>query len=137
VQAIGNERTVFWTPQEKFYAKNTCNLPPSQKIPTIIDAKGEVVKDNDTLKKVFSFYEDNVKKIKETRKEYSTLIAQLEESIANISDAASANTFAQEMSKSEVIWDSKIRAREMFKARVEELHLHYNPAKKSYEDAAA
>jgi hypothetical protein len=35
------------------------------------------------------------------------------------------------------IWDSLARARRLFAARVEELGLKYNKAKKLYEDAAA
>ena len=62
VQVIGQDRTVYWTPQEKFYAKNSCNLPAWQKIPVIVDENGNVTQKNDTLQKVFGYYEANVKK---------------------------------------------------------------------------
>ena len=137
VQAVGTERTVYWTPQEKFYAKNTCNLPAWQKIPVIIDAQGNVTQQNDILQKVFGNFEDNVKKIEETRKRYNELLDQIELAISNITDARSANEFAKAIATTEIIWDSKVRARELFKGKVEQLKLKWNANTKSYEDVAA
>ena len=137
VQAVGSDRTVYWTPQEKFYAKNTCNLPAWQKIPVIVDEKGNVTQQNDTLQKVFAYYEANVKKIEETRKRYNELLDEIEVAIENITDAKSANEFAKAIGTTEIIWDSKVRARELFKAKVEQLKLKWNSKSKTYEDAAA
>lgn len=137
VQAVGSDRTVYWTPQEKFYAKNTCNLPAWQKIPVIVDANGNVTQQNDTLQKVFGYYEANVKKIEETRKRYNELLDEIEIAIENITDAKSANEFTKAIGSTEIIWDSKVRARELFKAKVEQLKLKWNAKSKTYEDAAA
>ena len=137
VQAVGPDRTVYWTPQEKFYAKNTCNLPAWQKIPVIVDANGNVTQQNDTLQKVFGYYEANVKKIEETRKRYNELLEEIEQAIACITDAQSANEFAKNIAQAEIIWDSKVRARDLFKNKVEELKLKWNAKSKTYEDAAA
>lgn len=137
VQAVGPDRTVYWTPQEKFYAKNTCNLPAWQKIPVIVDANGNVTQQNDTLQKVFGYYEANVKKIEETRKRYNELLEEIEQAIACITDAKSANEFAKNIAQAEIIWDSKVRARGLFKNKVEELKLKWNAKSKTYEDAAA
>lgn len=136
VQAVGSDRTVYWTPQEKFYAKNTCNLPAWQKIPVIVDEKGNVTQVNDTLQKVFGYYEANVKKIEETRKRYNELLEEIEMAIENITDAKSANEFAKSIVEAEIIWDSKVRARELFKGKVEQLKLKWNAKSKTYEDAA-
>ena len=137
VQAVGSDRTVYWTPQEKFYAKNTCNLPVWQKIPVIVDDNGNVTQQNDTLQKVFVYYENNVKKIEETRKRYNELLEEIELAIENITDAKSANEFAKAIATTEIIWDSKVRARELFKGKVEQLQLKWNAKTKTYEDAAA
>lgn len=136
VQAVGAERMVYWTPQEKFYAKNTCNLPAWQKIPVIVDDNGNVTQKNDTLQKVFGYYEANIKKIEETRSRYNELLAKIEESIAQITDAASATEFAKAIASAEVIWDSKVRARELFKEKVDTLKLKWNAKKNAYEPAA-
>lgn len=137
VQAVGPDRTVYWTPQEKFYAKNTCNLPAWQKIPVIVDQNGNVTQQNDTLQKVFVYYENNVKKIEETRKRYNELLEDIKLAIDNITDAKSANEFAKAISDTEIIWDSKVRARELFKAKVEQLKLKWNAKSKTYEEVAA
>lgn len=137
VQAVGPDRTVYWTPQEKFYAKNTCNLPAWQKIPVIVDANGNVTQQNDTLQKVIGYYEANIKKIEETRKRYNELLEEIEHAIACITDAQSANEFAKNIAQAEIIWDSKVRARDMFKNKVDELKLKWNAKSKTYEDAAA
>lgn len=136
VQAIGSDRTVYWTPQEKFYAKNTCNLPAWQKIPVIIDSNGNAIQNNDTLQKVFGYYESNIKKVEETRKRYNELLDEITQAIECITDAKSANEFAKSISNTEIIWDSKVRARELFKGKVEQLKLKYNATSKLYEDAA-
>lgn len=137
VQAIGNDRTVFWTPQEKFYAKNTCNLPAYQKIPVIVDENGNVTQTNDTLQKVFTYYEANVKKIEETRAKYNSLMDEIELAISSITDAMGANEVGKNISNTEIIWDSKVRARELFAARLKELKLKYNAKTKQYESTEA
>lgn len=136
VQAVGSDRTVYWTPQEKFYAKNTCNLPAWQKIPVIVDANGNVTQQNETLKKVFAYYEANVKKIEETRKQYNELMTEIEEAIASITDAQGAAEVGKNIGEVQIIWDSKVRARELFKAKLDELKLKYNAKTKQYEPAA-
>lgn len=136
VQAVGADRTVYWTPQEKFYAKNTCNLPAYQKIPVIVDANGNVTQQNDTLQKVFGYYEANVEKIKETRQRYNELLDEIQIAIDGITDAKSANEFVKSIRETEIIWDSKVRAGELFKAKVSQLKLTWNSKTKAYEDAA-
>lgn len=136
IQAVGADRTVYWTPQEKFYAKNTCNLPAWQKIPVIVDDKGNVTQKNDTLQRVFGYYEANVKKIEETRSRYNELLEEITTAIEQITDEKGANEFAKAIASAEVIWDSKVRARELFKEKVEELHLKWNAKEKTYERAS-
>ena len=136
VQAVGADRTVYWTPQEKFYAKNTCNLPAWQKIPVIVDGNGNVTQQNDTLQKVFTYYEANIKRIEETRKQYNELMDEIERAIDSITDAQGANEVGKNIAKTQVIWDSKVRARVLFKAKLDELKLKYNTKTKQYEPAA-
>ena len=42
MEAIGKDRTISFDPCEKFYGKNTCNLPARIKIPVIINAEGTI-----------------------------------------------------------------------------------------------
>lgn len=136
LQLIGRDRVISWTPQEAFYAKNTCNLPMEQKIPVIIDAQGNVTGDNDFMKKVFGFYESNLNKIADTRKEYNEVMEEIETAVENITDAGSANEFVNSMRAMKNIWDSKLRARKLLSDKVSSLNLVYNQSTKSYEPAA-
>lgn len=135
MQAIGNKRTISWTPQEKFYAKNTCNLPPMQEIPVIIDAQGKIVGHNDFMSKIFENYDNYLKQESNTRKEYDELISEIEGEVACISDAEQANSYVLSMKDKKQIWDSNAHAKSLITDRCKELGLKFNKTTKKYEAA--
>ena len=133
MQAFGRERTICWTPNEQYYAKNTCNLPEFEKVPIIIDPQGGIVGENDYLAKTFDGYANYLKQQAKVGEDYNALVAQISEDVTNVSDVDTANAFIKKMGEYTHIWDSLARARRLFTARVEELGLKYNKAKKCYE----
>jgi len=133
MQAFGRERTICWTPNEQYYAKNTCNLPEFEKVPIIIDPQGGITGENDYLAKTFNGYADYLKQQAKVGEDYNALVAQISEDVTNVSDVDTANAFIKKMGEYTHIWDSLARARRLFTARVEELGLKYNKAKKCYE----
>lgn len=135
MQAIGNKRTISWTPQEKFYAKNTCNLPPMQEIPVIIDAQGKIVGHNDFMSKIFENYDNYLKQVSNTRKEYDELISEIEGEVACICDAEQANSYVLSMKDKKQIWDSNAHAKSLITDRCKELGLKFNKTTKKYEAA--
>lgn len=135
MQAIGNKRTISWTPQEKFYAKNTCNLPPMQEIPVIIDAQGEIVGHNDFMSKIFENYDNYLKQESNTRKKYDELISEIEGEVACICDAEQANSYVLSMKDKKQIWDSNAHAKSLITDRCKELGLKFNKTTKKYEAA--
>lgn len=135
MQAIGNKRTISWTPQEKFYAKNTCNLPPMQEIPVIIDTKGKIVGHNDFMLKIFENYDNYLKQESNTRKEYDELISEIEGEVACICDAEQANSYVLSMKDKKQIWDSNAHAKSLITDRCKELGLKFNKTTKKYEAA--
>lgn len=135
MQAIGNKRTISWTPQEKFYAKNTCNLPPMQEIPVIIDAQGKIIGHNDFMSKIFENYDSYLKQESNTRKEYDELILEIEGEVACISDAEQANSYVLSMKDKKQIWDSNAHAKSLITDRCKELGLKFNKNTKKYEAA--
>lgn len=135
MQAIGNKRTIFWTPQEKFYAKNTCNLPPMQEIPVIIDSQGKIVGHNDFMSKIFENYDNYLKQESNTRKEYDELISEIEGEVACICDAEQANSYVLSMKDKKQIWDSNAHAKSLITDRCKELGLKFNKTTKKYEAA--
>ena len=135
MQAIGNKRTISWTPQEKFYAKNTCNLPPMQEIPVIIDAQGKIIGHNDFMSNIFENYDSYLKQESNTRKEYDELISEIEGEVACISDAEQANSYVLSMKDKKQIWDSNAHAKSLITDRCRELGLKFNKNTKKYEAA--
>lgn len=135
MQAIGNKRTISWTPQEKFYAKNTCNLPPMQEIPVIIDAHGKIIGHNDFMSNIFENYDKYLKQESRTRKEYDELISEIEGEVACISDAEQANSYVLSMKDKKQIWDSNAHAKSLITDRCKELGLKFNKTTKKYEAA--
>lgn len=136
MQAFGKERSICWTPNEQYYAKNTCNLPELEKVPVIIDAQGGIAGENDYLTKTFDNYAAYLKQQAKIGDDYNALVSQITDDVADVKDATTANAFIAKMCEYTHIWDSKARARRLFAARVEKLGLKYNKAKKLYEDAA-
>ena len=135
MQAIGNKRTISWTPQEKFYAKNTCNLPPMQEIPVIIDEQGKIIGHNDFMSNIFKNYDNYLKQESNTRKEYDELISEIEGEVACISDAEQANSYVLSMKDKKQIWDSNAHAKSLITDRCKELGLKFNKTTKKYEAA--
>lgn len=135
MQAIGNKRTISWTPQEKFYAKNTCNLPSIQEVPCIIDAQGKIIGRNNFMSIIFDNYKAYLKQESNLRKEYDSLISEIEDEVSCISDAEQANAYIVSMKEKKQIWDSNAHAKSLITERCKELGLRFNKTTKKYEAA--
>lgn len=135
MQAIGSERTISWSPTEKFYAKNTCNLPAMQKIPVIIDASGNVTGQNIFLSSIFDSYQAYLKKQADISNDYEALIDVVKENVELIVDAETANGITENIGKLQHIWDSKLKAGLMIRDKCNSLGLKLNKLTKKYEPA--
>ena len=135
MQAIGSERTISWSPTEKFYAKNTCNLPAMQKIPIIIDASGNVTGQNIFLSSIFDSYQAYLKKQADISNDYEALIDVVKENVELIVDAETANGITENIGKLQHIWDSKLKAGLMIRDKCNSLGLKLNKLTKKYEPA--
>lgn len=133
MQAVGTERQIFWSPQEKFYAKNTCNLPAAHKIPTIIDTAGNITGQNNFLSNVFASYKGYLDKQAEIGEEYSALIDVIKEKVDCIVDAETANRVTDEIKKFNHVWDSKVRGGLMINDKCKAIGLKFNKLTKLYE----
>lgn len=136
MQAIGNERTISWSPTEKFYAKNTCNLPAIQKIPVIIDATGNVTGQNVFLTNIFSSYQAYLKKQADISNDYEALMDVIKENVEMITDAEIANNISESIAKMQHIWDSKLKAGLMIRDKCNSLGLKLNKLTKKYEPSS-
>ena len=79
---------------------------------------------------MLSAREDEIKK-------YNDLLTEIEAGVQQITDAQSANYFAEHINDYKHIGSSLMKARSLFSAKVKELGLVYNKETKSYEDKAA
>ena len=136
MQAIGRDRTVFWTPQEKFYAKNTCNLPAAHKVLVIIDENGNVTGENNFLTLVFEQYERDLQNTASIRQKYDKLLDSFSKGIAAVKDVETANdVFAKIEGYASHVWDSKVRTEKMLAAKAASLGLKFDAINQKYEAA--
>jgi len=135
VKAIGKERTIFWNPQEGFYAKNSCNLPDAHKIPTIIDAAGNVTGKNEFLTQIFAMRSEYMTKQEDSRHKYDGLIAEAVDIVNGVNDIDTANQARDKIVALTHIWDSKLRCGYLLQNKCASLGLKYNKATEKYEPA--
>lgn len=136
MQAIGTERHIFWSPQEKFYAKNTCNLPAAHKVTTTIDGNGNVIVQNNFLSLIFDNYRSYLDKQAALNDEYSALMDVIKESVEYVEDAETANQVAEKIKSFNHIWDSKLRGGMLLNEKCKALGLKLNKLTKQYEPAS-
>lgn len=136
MQAIGTERHIFWSPQEKFYAKNTCNLPQAHKVPTIIDSNGNILASNNFLTQIFENYKGYLNKQASLNEDYTALMDVIKESVECIEDAITANEVAEKVKSFNHIWDSKLRGGMLINEKCKSLGLKLNKLTKQYESAS-
>lgn len=135
MEAIGKKRTISFNPCEKFYGKNTCNLPERLEVPAIINEKGDITGDNNLMTKIIQAYSAYQEKQNELTNDYEDLIDLIRSNIDAITDADSANATMEDILKMTHIFDSKVRASQMINEKCKELGLKFNKVKKQYEAA--
>lgn len=129
VEMKGNKRTVSFTPNEKYYAKNALNLPPVIEIPDT--ASGN------------TFFQDKiVAAVAEKRRQEAELLADyeslknvIETKVGEIKDIAGLNEVYGEIRGLQVIWDSQIFANKMLKEKAAALKARYNKETGKFEVA--
>lgn len=125
----GNKRTVSFTPNEKYYAKNALNLPPVIEVPDT--ASGN------------TFFQDKiVAAVAEKRRQEAELLADyeslknvIETKVGEIKDIAGLNEVYGEIRGLQVIWDSQIFANKMLKEKAAALKARYNKETGKFEVA--
>lgn len=132
MEAIGKKRTISFNPCEKFYGKNTCNLPERIEIPTIINEKGDITGDNNFMTNVINAYSAYQAKQTELSSEYEDLIEVIKAQIETVVDADTANEVLNHLVGMQHIFDSKLQASQLLSKRCTELGLKYDKVNKAY-----
>lgn len=133
MEAIGKKRTISFNPCEKYYAKNTCNLPEIIEVPAIIDQNGVMVAQNNMLSGIFHSYQSNLESRKEMAAKYSELMDVLDSKVEAITDALTANDAAEWAASFDGhIWDSKRLAAIRINEKAKQIGLKLDAKTKKY-----
>ena len=129
VEMKGAKRTVSFTPNEKYYAKNALGLPAVIEIPDTANGN--------------TFFQDKiVAAVAQKRQQEAELLAEyeslknvIEAKCSGITDIDSLNEVYAEMQGLQVIWDSQIYAKHLLKKKTDELKATFNRDTKKFEAA--
>ncbi len=125
MEASGKEHTISFNPTEKYYGKNTCELPAVIKLPPL-----DMGKVCTTLTDIFKTYELSLEKRNEVAEQYYELLARIKGAIMEVKDAKGANYFVDQIKSGKPIWDSNLQASYMIANKAKELGLTLNKDKK-------
>ena len=127
------ERTITFNPTERSEGKNACNLQGLMTIPNNLDAQGNPTANNDFMTaQVLNPYLAMLQAKKDAQKAYNEALHGLQEEIAAIVDADSANEFIAGIEKYKGQSNMLAKARQLFSAKVHDLNLTYNKDTKAY-----
>lgn len=132
MEAIGKKRTISFNPCEKFYGKNTCNLPERMEIPVIIDESGNITEKNDFMTNVIKAYSAYQSKQTELSNEYEDLMEVIRAQIEDVNSIETANEVMNSIAGIQHIFDSKLQAGMLLNKRCKEIGLKFDKIKKQY-----
>ena len=134
VEAQGRERTITFDPTSRNDGKNSCNLPPLFKIPTIIDEQGNPIAPNDFFTThVIEAYNARLEQHRKANEAYQKLIKEIDDNIAVITDIDSLNETAQRIQEWQHIGNSKVVAGRKLNEKAATLNAKFNKESKQYE----
>ncbi|MDE7081643.1 MAG: ATP-binding protein [Muribaculaceae bacterium] len=135
VEMYGKRRTISFFPCEKYYAKNSCNLPGLINIPVLINEEGKTAGINDFMTKIIGLHVSNLEASAEETRRFENLKNDILGTVAQITNADEANSFVESMKTIDHIYNSRAVAVDALSKKVKELGLSYDKATKTYCDA--
>lgn len=128
MEAHGIKRTISFSPCERFYAKNSCELDPVIEFPVL---KGQ---ENNFIEEIFNRIIAANSQKKEIAKKYSDLVVEISEVLEGLEDAETANKFVAWIKTVHHIWDSKLIASMKMRKKIKDMEIIYNVETGQYED---
>lgn len=132
----GNTRTISFTPTDRFYAKNTCDMPGIIPIPLLINEQKEIIGSNKFFKGVIDNYRRRINDNIENNKKLDALKLDIEQNLESVVDADSANRYVAWCAGLQHVYNSAAIAKSAISRRAKELGLIFDPAEKKYKDPA-
>lgn len=133
MSAYGKDRTISFNPTDAYYAKNTCNLPETEKIKVTVDTDGNAVGKNDYLTTVIARYVSFQKEQQAKKLDYQQQIDEFEQMIDDAEDCQALNGVYQKFSELEYIFNSRLVIGQKLEARAKTLKCKFNKSSKRYE----
>lgn len=133
MSAYGKDRTISFNPTDAYYAKNTCNLPETEKLKVTVDEDGNAVGKNDYLSTVIARYVSFQKEQQQKKQEYQEQIDTFAEKIGSAADCAALNGVLDEYAALEFIFNSRLVIGQMIEAKAKQLKCKFNKTDKRYE----
>lgn len=132
MQYRGANRTLSFNPTEAYYAKNSCYIQDCT-IPVVVDATGTNVSPNEFLSRVvFGAYHAVQMQRVEMTKRYNEVVAEITEAVDAVKTVEELNELCAQLGEREFIFDSKIKALQMVRAKVADLGLKYDKESGKY-----
>lgn len=135
LEANGRKRTITFDPTDRNDGKNTCNLPATMEVPVVVDVNGNGIPNTFLTNYVIATYQKNLEKRKQLTGEFDSVMDEIKEQIALITDADSANDFVTRIDAFKHVGTSKKMAGSLLAVKAKELGLKLNKETKLYEQA--
>lgn len=133
----GNIRTISFTPTDRFYAKNTCDMPGVIPIPVLINENKEIIGENNFFGTVISNYRNRISENVENNRKLEELKSLIYSNVEEVNNAEDANNFVTWVLGLDHVYNSKALASRAISNKAKELGLKYNKMTQKYEDGQA
>lgn len=128
----GNIRTITFTPTDRFYAKNTCDMPGVIPIPILINENKEIVGNNNFFQNVIDNYRKRIQTNIENNKKLDEIKLDIEQNLEAVTDADSANKFIEWCKTINHVYNSAAIAKTEISRRAKEIGLEFDSVNKVY-----
>lgn len=125
MEAVGKKRTIHFSPQERFYAKNSLNLPEAIPVP-------DTAQGNTFMQGIVEKYNERLVERQIQGQDYIDLIDIIENNLEAVSGIEKANEMIEWNKNIHHIWDSKLRFAVALKKKADELGLVFSKEKGIY-----
>lgn len=130
----GNIRTISFTPTDRFYAKNTCDMPGVIPIPVLINENKEIVGENNFFGKVIENYRHRIQENLENNRKLEELKEIIFANVENVHNADDANNYMKWVQGLSHVYNSKAIASRAIANKAKELSLIFDKTEKVYKD---
>lgn len=137
MEISGNKRTISFTPTDRYYAKNTCDMPGAIEVPVLIDEDGNLTGDNNFFGLVIKRYHDRIESNIANNRKLEDLRLLIEGNVGEIKNAEDANRTVEWVNGLDHVYNSKAIAGRLIAARAKELGLKFDKVTKKYSDPDA